>query len=201
MKIIGITGGIGSGKSTVAKALHSLGYAIYYADERAKWLMNHDPVLTQGVKELFGAEAYQADGTLNRAYLGSIVFTQPEKLQQLNKLVHPRTGADFLGWVKKQREVGYDRPFLFKEAAILFESGAYRATDAVLGVYSPKTLRLKRVARRDDSSRQATLDRMNKQWPEIEKIRRADYLIYSDERHSLLHQVRDALHYFSTRFP
>lgn len=186
---VGITGGIGSGKSTVARIFESIGYAVYRADDRAKWLMVNDQELIAGVKALFGEEAYDASGNLNRGMIGSIVFKNPEILAQLNAIVHPRTAHDFLAWVNKKEQSGYEKSFLLKEAAILFESGTYKAADAVICVYAPKKIRLERVMKRDGVAQEAVLDRMDRQWPDAEKIRRSDFVIYNDGEHSLVKQV------------
>ncbi|RMG19043.1 MAG: dephospho-CoA kinase [Bacteroidetes bacterium] len=196
MKKIGVTGGIGSGKSTVCRIFAALGYEVYEADKRAKALMTENPRVRQGVLNLFGREAYLPEGSLNRAYIGSIVFKDAQKLKQLNAIVHPETARDFENWMQAL-PAGYDKPFVLKEAAILFESGAYRGVDEVLCVYAPKTLRLKRVCQRDGVSAESVLQRMSKQWPEQQKLLRADFAIYNDEQHALTHQVLAAIRYFS----
>lgn len=194
---VGITGGIGSGKSTVARIFEALGYAVYRADDRAKWLMVNDPALIEGVKALFGKEAYDSEGRLNRKLIGGIVFKNPEILGKLNALVHPKTGQDFLDWVDEVVKNGYSKSFILKEAAILYESGAYKASDAVISVYAPKAIRIDRVVKRDGSSPQEVLDRMARQWPDSEKIRRSDYVIYNDGQHRLTYQVREAIQVMS----
>ncbi len=197
---VGITGGIGSGKSTVARIFESLGYAVYNADDRAKWLMVNDSQLVSAVKEVFGEEAYFEDGSLNRQLIGGIVFKQPDMLARLNFAVHPRTTADFLNWANAVEEKGYEKSFLLKEAAILYESGTYKASDAVISVYAAKTTRIARVIKRDKVSQGEVLDRMNRQWPDAEKIRRSDFVIYNDGRHSLALQVRQAIKLLADHF-
>ncbi len=194
LKGIGITGGIGSGKSYVCRLFEERGFRVYYADARAKWLMNHDAELVAGVTALFGEEAYQS-GTLNRVYVGNIAFAQPEKLAQLNALVHPATGKDYLNWLQ-ETPAGYPHPFVLKEAAILYESGAYKAADAVITVYAPKNLRLQRVMQRDGVKEEAVLQRMDKQWPESKKLDRADYTILNDGEHDLGPQIEAAIGFF-----
>lgn len=189
---VGITGGIGSGKTTVARVFEALGYRIYYADLRAKLLMQEDPALRQGITELFGPEAYSAEAELNRTVIAEKAFHTPELLAKLNALVHPRTGADYLQWLA-DTPADYKLPFVLKEAAILYESGAWRGVGAVLSVYAPKQLRLARVLARDPLSREQTLQRMARQWPEAEKLRRADFVIYNDGSHPLLLQIREAI--------
>ncbi|MEO1449773.1 MAG: dephospho-CoA kinase [Bacteroidota bacterium] len=197
MKSIGITGGIGSGKSFVCSLFEKLGYAIYSADARARILMTEDAVLVAGVKDLFGEQAYLPDGSLNRALIGGIVFHDADKLAQLNALVHPATGRDYLAWHEKVAQSDYDKAFALKEAAILFESGAYKTSNGVISVYAPKQLRLERVMARDKVKKEAVEARMRKQWPEIEKQRRADFLFINDGLHHLLPQVKAAIQFFS----
>ncbi|MEL6133908.1 MAG: dephospho-CoA kinase, partial [Bacteroidota bacterium] len=192
MKNVGITGGIGSGKSLVGRIFVSLGYRLYEADSRAKILMIENPRIVEGVKGLFGAEAYLDDGTLNRAYIGKIVFNDQHKLQQLNAIVHPETGRDYLEWVAATPK-DYDKSFVLKEAAILYESGAHKSTDAVLSIYAPQSLRIQRVADRDQTDTSAVKARMDKQWAEWEKYRRADFTIINDGIHLLLPQVKAAI--------
>lgn len=191
MKRIGLTGGIGSGKSRVAKVLEGLGYPVYYADQRAKALMTESDTLVAQVKDLFGPEAYHADGSLNRALIGQIVFHEEAQLQRLNALVHPETARDFLRWADAQAAAGH--ALAFEEAAILFESGAYERVDLVWTVYAPKTTRLTRAMLRDQATEAAILSRMNRQWPERDKVARADFVLFSDSYHHLLPQVRTAL--------
>lgn len=192
MKKIGITGGIGSGKSTVCRVFRSLGFRIYEADAEAKRLMVEDDSLVGDLKRLFGDNAYLPDGSLNRSYLGQQAFQNPDLLQQLNELVHPRTRAHFDHWVEATPE-GYPHPFVLKEAAILYESGAYRAMEGVITVYAPKRLRLQRVMQRDQASEEAVQARMDKQWPEARKCQLADVIIYNDGTHHLIPQVLAAM--------
>jgi len=196
MKKIGITGGIGSGKTTVCRIFERLGYSVYYADERAKWLMVNDESLINDVKRLFGENAYLSNGALNRAYIGSLVFNDKALLAKLNAIVHPRTKADALQWFKTQSQQS-EKPFALKEAAILYESGSYKGVDAVIEVYAPKSIRLERVMKRDNASAETILARMDKQWPESKKIRLADFTIFNDGQHSLIKQVLAATTYFS----
>lgn len=193
---IGITGGIGSGKSRVCRVFSALGYAVYEADARARTLMNENEVIREGVKNLFGADAYLPDGQLNRAWVGGIVFDNPEKLARLNALVHPQTRRDFQQWYQSSLALS-GKAFVLKEAAILYESGSWKDADAVITVYAPKTTRLERVMRRDGIDEEAVLKRMAQQWPDAEKVRRADFVIYNDGTHSLAEQVREAIQLFS----
>ena len=185
---LGVTGGIGSGKSTVCRIFESLGYQVYYADDRAKKLMVSNQTIVSGVKALFGEEAYQADGSLNRPHIGAIAFSNQEKLSALNALVHPETAKDYLLWAKEVAE-NNPRSFVLKEAAILYESGAYRYSDAVLTVYAPKQIRLARVMQRDGADETSIKARMAKQWPEQRKMALSDFLILNDGGHHLIPQV------------
>jgi len=182
---IGITGGIGSGKSTVCKIFEILGVPVYYADDRAKWLMNNQPKLIKGVKSIFGSEAYHADGTLNRPFIADIVFNDKSKLEQLNALVHPVVHQDGVVW----NEANTNAVYTIKEVAILFESGSYLTVDKVITVFAPKEIRIKRVLTRDNTTREAIEARMDKQISEEEKIERSDFVVYNDDEHSLIEQV------------
>ena len=184
---IGLTGGIGSGKSTVAKAFEVLGIPVYYADNVAKKLMNEDVGLKQKIQELFGAAVYPG-GILDRAAMAAIVFNDPEKLAQLNALVHPATINDANTWLQKQTT-----PYAIKEAALIFESGAQELLDYVIGVHTPAPLRIQRAMHRDNTSREDVLARMSKQMDEEEKMRLCNYVIDNDEQHLLVPQVL-ALH-------
>lgn len=182
---VGITGGIGSGKSTVCKIFEVLGIPVYYADDRAKWLMHNQPELIEGIKTAFGEQAYKPNNTLNRPYIADIVFNNKEKLDQLNALVHPAVFQDGVAW----NEAHADAPYTLKEAAILFESGSYLTVDKVITVFAPKEIRIQRVLSRDNTNRKDVEARMNKQMPEEEKINRSDFVIYNDGERSLIEQV------------
>ncbi|MEL6673166.1 MAG: dephospho-CoA kinase [Bacteroidota bacterium] len=196
---IGLTGGIGSGKSLVASIFERFGFKVYYADQAARDLMNEHQPLVNAVKQLLGEAAYTAEGILDRAWVGQQVFNNPEKLQALNAIVHPETARDYLEWGRAAIE-GYVKPFLLKEAAILFESGAYKYSDAVITVYAPKAIRLERVMKRDGVARAAVEARMNKQWPEQEKLKRADFVITNDGQHHLIPQVQEAIRFFQAMY-
>ncbi|MFK7922613.1 MAG: dephospho-CoA kinase [Bacteroidia bacterium] len=195
---IGITGGIGSGKSYVCRLFEERGYSVYYADQRAKGLMIKDEELIAGVRDLFGSEAYLADGSLNRIHVGQIAFSDPEKLQALNALVHPATGRDYLNWIARI-PADYPHPFVLKEAAILYESGAYKSSEGVISVYAPKSIRLARVSNRDSTTEANVLQRMDKQWPELEKLKRADFYILNDGKHDLAPQIEAAIDFFRAK--
>lgn len=182
---IGITGGIGSGKTTVCKIFESLGIPVYFADDRAKALMVEDQKLVRQIKKLLGNEAYSSDGSLHREFIARIVFKDPKKLKQLNALVHPAVGKDGLQWQATQLEV----PYTLKEAALLIESGSYKFLDYLITVWAPRELRIKRVMKRDDTTREAIEARMSKQMSEFEKLDLADFVIINDGKHSLIKQV------------
>ena len=180
---IGLTGGIGSGKSTVAKIFEVLGVPVYYADDAAKRLLNEDESLKTEIKKHFGEETYK-DGMLDRKYLGSLVFNAPEKLELLNKLTHPATIADAERWMKQQTT-----PYAIKEAALIFESGAQQQLDYVIGVTAPAPLRILRTMQRDHVTREEVMARMDKQLSESIKLKLCDHIIYNDEQHALIPQV------------
>lgn len=187
MLTIGLTGGIGSGKSTVARIFEVLGIPVYYADEAAKKLMTENEELKIALINAFGKDAYN-NGNLNREYIAGQVFNDPEKLQFLNSLVHPATIKDALVWFQKQKA-----PYVIKEAALIFESGSNKDLDYVIGVQSPVELRIKRAMIRDNISEEQVKARMNKQMNEEEKLRLCNYVIVNDEQQMVIPQVL-ALH-------
>jgi len=189
LKRIGLTGGIGSGKTAVAQIFEKLGVPVYYADERAKKLMHMDFDLVKSIKLNFGKEIY-VEGALDRVALASLVFNDPEQIKTLNNLVHPAVARDFSAWLESQEK---NIPYVLKEAAILFESGSHRDLDAVILVSAPVEIRLKRVMDRDALDEASVRARMANQWPESDKIPLSDYLIVNDGEHSLIEQVM-ALH-------
>lgn len=184
---IGLTGGIGSGKTTVAKIFETLGIPVYYADDAAKRIMNEDAALREAIQQNFGEESY-TNNTLNRSYLASVVFGSAEKLALLNKLVHPLTIADSEAWMQLQTG-----PYAIKEAALIFESDVWKDLDKVIGVSSPIELRLQRTMERDVANREAVQARISKQMDEEEKMKRCDFVLYNDETQLLIPQVL-ALH-------
>lgn len=184
---VGITGGIGSGKTTACKVFETLGIPVYYADSQAKQLMVSDPRLVAGIKALFGPESYLRDGALNRPFIAQQVFSNDEKLKQLNALVHPAVAEDAERWHHAQENV----PYTLKEAALLFESGSYKQLDKLITVSAPEKLRIQRVMERDGVSAEEVRARMKKQMPEEEKVKRSDFVIYNDGAHFLIRQVLD----------
>jgi dephospho-CoA kinase len=180
---VGLTGGIGSGKSTVAKIFEVLGIPVYYADDAAKKIMNTDKELKASLIKNFGEQTYH-DGKLNRAYLASVVFNDKEKLELLNSLTHPATIRDANKWIERQTS-----PYIIKEAALLFESGASDYMDYVIGVYAPQELRIKRAMQRDHITREGVLQRINRQMDEDAKMKRCDFIITNDEEQLVIPQV------------
>ena len=186
---IGITGGIGSGKSTVAKLFEVLGIPVYYADAAAKKLMNEDRNLKARIGLEFGKEAY-IDGKLNSKYISAIVFANPEKLEILNSLVHPATLKEAEQWMNKHAvSGGQATPYTIKEAALIFESGAHEQLDFVIGVYAPTPLRIQRTMQRDNISRKEVMSRMNKQIDETIKMKLCNFVIKNDEQQLVIPQV------------
>mgnify|MGYP003385552304 CR=1 FL=1 len=180
---IGLTGGIGSGKTTVAEVFAQLGIAIYLSDDRAKALMVSDEELKSDIISLFGEESYDV-GQLNRPFIASKVFSDKKELEKLNALVHPALKKDFDLWCNEQTS-----PYVLKEAAILFESGANKGLDKVILVEAPKEMRLSRVMNRDSVSSDSVLARMEVQWSDERKKLLSDYVILNDDKCSVLEQV------------
>ncbi|HMN88777.1 MAG TPA: dephospho-CoA kinase [Saprospiraceae bacterium] len=182
---VGITGGIGSGKSVVCKIFEVLGIPIYYADERAKWLMVNDLNLMNAIRASFGNSTYDANGQLNRSYLADKVFHDEQQLQRLNALVHPAVARDSESWNALQ--VGI--PYTLREAALIYEAGIDKQLDKVIVVTAPLEVRIQRVMMRDRAPREAVEARISKQMPASEKVQRADFVIYNDGTQSLIRQV------------
>ena len=180
---IGLTGGIGSGKTTVAHIFEVLGMPVYYADDAAKRLMNEDAHLKQQLIQQFGEESY-IQGKLNRAYLSSVVFSNTEKTSLINSIIHPTTIADAAAWMLQQQAA-----YALKEAALIFEAGAEKNLDLVVGVSAPLAIRLQRVMKRDAIDEAAVLARMQKQMNEEEKMGRCDFVVLNDEETLLIPQV------------
>jgi len=175
VKTLGVTGGIGSGKSTVCRMLEDLGARVFYSDEEGKRLLVEDPGARREIVEAFGPRSYRDDGELDRAYLAETVFGDEQRLARINAIVHPRVRDRFMSAVKGAREEGV--PLMVQEAALIFESGADRFLDAVVVVDAGRELRIERVRQRDRSSREMVEARMDHQLPPEELRRRADYVI------------------------
>ncbi len=189
---IGITGGIGSGKSIASRVFHALGVPVYDADTRARWVMENDPALRAELQAAFGPDTYDAAGRLNRLALAATVFRDPARLAHLNGLVHPHVGTDFARWAGAAQQAGH--AYVLKEAALLFEAGSARQLDRVITVFAPVPVRVARVLRRDPQRSPADVAAiMAKQLSEDEKQRRAHYVLVNDDVRPLLPQVL-ALH-------
>lgn len=180
---IGLTGGIGAGKSTVARIFEILGVPVYNADAEAKKLMEEDPELTAGISLHFGNNIY-ANGKLNRALLAEKVFNNKEKLDLLNQLVHPATMRHSKAWMKEQHG-----PYAIKEAALLFESGSHADLDRIIGVFAPVSLRIHRSMKRDQASREKVMERMHHQLDDAIKMKLCDDMLFNDEQQLLIPQV------------
>jgi len=188
---IGITGGIGTGKTTVCRVFETLGVPVFNADINAKTIMSTDASLIESIKREFGEESYFSDNELNRKYLANKVFNDEGALKKLNLLVHPATIKAFVDWSKRQKSV-----YVIKEAAILFESGSYRDCDFVIVVTSPEDIRIKRVIEREDVDENNVRSRMDKQMPEEEKKKLADFIIINDGKMAIIPQVLKLNEYF-----
>lgn len=182
---VGITGGIGSGKTTLCRIFELLGIPVYYADERAKWLMVNDVELIAQLKTAFGNEVYTAQGQLDRKHLANIVFNDRAQLEVLNSIVHPAVRKDGDSWHQSQHDV----PFTLKEAALFFENGSYQYMDKMITVTAPEPLRIQRVMKRDQTDEAAVKARIDKQLPEAEKIKRSHFIINNDGKNSLILQA------------
>lgn len=180
---IGLTGGIGSGKSTVARIFSVLGIPVYNADDASKRLMTEDEELKNAIINSFGKESY-IDGVLNRQYLSGQVFNNSERIKLLNSLVHPVTLSDAKEWMGKQQS-----PYVIKEAALIFESGSQKMLDYVIGVNAPLALRIERTMQRDKVRSEQVKARISLQMDEEEKMRLCDYIIVNDEQQMLIPQI------------
>lgn len=180
---IGLTGGIGSGKSSVAEIFKVLGIPVFDADTQAKLVMETDKQLVSSIESSFGPETY-IEGKLNRPFLANLVFNDPYKLEQLNALVHPITIAAAQNWMLQQKT-----PYIIKEAALLFEAGTAANLDYIIGVYAPKNLRIQRVMERDNASREQVLARISRQINEDIKMKLCNFVIVNDEQQLLIPQV------------
>jgi dephospho-CoA kinase len=187
MKLIGITGGIGSGKSTIAKVFMSISYPVYNSDTRAKELINSNEKLINSIKLSFGDDLYNSQG-LDRKKMASIVFNNPEKLELLNSIIHPTVGKDFEKWIDLQ-----NTSFILKEAAILFETGIYKSLHKTILVSAPQETRIERVIKRDNTNQEEVLSRMNNQWSEEKKTELADYVIDNSGNKLVIPQVLEII--------
>ena len=187
---IGITGGMGAGKSTICTIFGQLGISIYDADARAKWLMKNDPELKKAITESFGWDSYTRKDELNREYLAKVVFNNEEQLKILNSIVHPAVMKDYEIWTLEHK----DKPYSLKEAALLFESESYKSLHKVIVVTSPIETRIGRIIKRDHVKREDILKRIQNQRTDRERMSMADWVIYNDGVNSLINQAMDIHH-------
>lgn len=183
--IVGVTGGIGSGKSTVCKVFSTLGIPVYDSDSEAKLMYDRYPELKEKVKDLFGDDVLDKNGNINKKKLGEIIFKDEAKLQSLNQLIHPLVKWDFTNWVETHQ--GF--PYLIKEAAILFESGANLKCNKIITVTSPSVLKFERIKLRDKKSTMEIENIIKSQMSDEEKIAKSDFVIYNDEKQLVVPQV------------
>ena len=180
---VGITGGIASGKTIVAKIFEILGYPVYYSDIRAKDLMNEDVVIKQGLRFLFGDEVYVSD-TLNRPYLAEKIFNSPSLREKVNSIVHPVVRKDFEIWTAQQNSL-----LVFQESALLFETGSYKSFDAVILVVADENLRIQRIVERDNISNEEAIKRIQAQLPDSEKRKRTKWVVENNEKQFVTQQI------------
>lgn len=182
---IGITGGIGSGKTTVCHLFETLHIPVYYADDAAKWLMNNNADLIIAIKNAFGNDVYNDQNQLQRTKLASIVFSNANARKLLESFVHPAVEQHNQQWIEQHKNA----PYVLKEAALIFESGSYKHLDKVITVTAPLELRISRVTKRDNATREQVEARIAAQMPDEEKIRLSDFVIYNNEQQMLIPQV------------
>lgn len=182
---VGITGGIGSGKTIVCKVFALLGIPIYYSDEEAKWLLDNEDEVRENIIKSFGKDVLNETGNIDRKKLSALVFADKNKLKKLNAIVHPAVARHFEEWVTKHKEQKY----ILKEAAILFESGANKQVDTVITVTAPSSLKIKRAMQRDNITVEQVEERMKNQWSDEEKIKLSEFVIYNDEEQLVIPQV------------
>ncbi|MBV8388702.1 MAG: dephospho-CoA kinase [Mucilaginibacter sp.] len=191
---VGITGNIGSGKTTVSRIFEILGVPVFYADDAAKTVMVEDPILIDSLKKEFGGESYFDDGSLNRKHIASIVFHNETQLAKLNAIVHPAVFRAFDNWVGSIKEA----PYVMKEAALLFESSSYKMCDKTIMVTAPLELRISRVMQRDNLSHAEVESRNARQFPEEKKTQLADFVIRNDDTELVIPQVLELHRKFSS---
>ncbi len=185
MKKVGITGGIGSGKTTVCKVFELLGAPVFYADDESKKLLFNDADIKRKILEAFGDAVLSASGFVDRMLLSSVVFNNKEKLEQLNAILHPAVGHRFEQWVEEKKQ----HPYILKEAAILFESGAYKQVDMVITVTAPVSLKIQRAMKRDNITMEQVEQRILNQMSDEDKMARSQFVVHNDEQHLLIPQI------------
>jgi dephospho-CoA kinase len=181
---VGLTGGIGSGKTVVAGIFRQLGVPVYDADTEARLLTENNSEIKAELQKKFGSDIFLKSGSLDRSKLSSLVFSNPEKLNLLNSIIHPIVKQHFISWLE-----GQSSPYIIKEAAILFESGSHRDLDRTIVVTAPEEIRIHRVITRDNTTREKIKDIMKNQWSEEELIKRSDYIVTNDDQTLVIPQV------------
>lgn len=184
---VGITGGIGTGKTFVCTLFKTFGIPVYDADSVAKALVESDPELKENIIKNFGRASYTASGHYNRSYIRHIVLSDEKARALLNSIIHPSVFKDNLAWFEKMKAAGY--PYAIKEAAILFETKSNQSLDKVIVVDAPVSLRIQRIIARDRITQEEALIRINNQMPQEEKVKQADYVIVNDGQHPVIPQV------------
>lgn len=183
MKIVGLTGGIGSGKTTVAKMFNDLGVPVFIADVEAKKLMATSKIINRQLKELFGQQAY-LEHDLNKPYIANAIFNNKTLLEKMNAIIHPKVASQFKKWIKKQVA-----PYVINETAILFENNSYKQYDVIITVTAPKALKIKRLLKRDETTLEKIEAIMENQWTDEEKIRLSHYVIVNSDLEKTRQQV------------
>jgi len=184
---VGITGGMGSGKSTVCNILKNLGVPVFSSDDVGKMLLNNDDYLKSQIKKKFDSDMYTSSGTIDREQMARLVFNNPDELKKLNELVHPRVKAEFDSWCKKNEK----KPYVVKEAAILFETDQHKELDKMVTVFCPKEERIRRIIKRDEVTKESVEKRMLHQYSDAERNALADFIIMNDGNEELLPQVKE----------
>ena len=186
---IGLTGGIGSGKSTIAKIIETLGYPVYISDSKASELINRDEEIKKHLTELLGKDIYQSDGNLDKKRLATIIFNDKEVIKQVNGIVHPAVTRDFMEWCSAQR-----RPFLFFESAILFEAKLENLFDYIILISTDLETRVERVISRDATTREKVIERINNQMPDEIKQSKSNFVIYNNNDDKVIKQILSIIH-------
>lgn len=185
MKVVGLTGGIGTGKTSVSMVFQTLGIPVFFADEAGRSVLDEEPKVREAVTELLGNHAY-SNGSPDRAYIASVVFSDPAKLSRLNDIIHPAVARRFWSWHEKHK---HEAVYCLREAAILFESGANKDCEQVICVSAPEPLRIERVRHRDGISEAGVRERMQRQMPQPEKETLSDHVIMNDGLQAVIPQV------------
>lgn len=184
---LGITGGIGSGKSTITQMFHVIGVPVYVSDERSKYLSQTNSEIIAGLKQILGDDIYDEMGRLDRKRMASVIFADKEKLQKVNALIHPIVNRDFIEWAEEQKSKGV--PYVVNEAAIMIESGSHKLMDKLLVVTAPVEQRVERVMKRDGVGEQQVKSRISNQMSDKEKVEIADYVIVTDDHHFIMPEI------------